>query len=139
MKDYFGEYQILAGYEGSGKCWWCGDDFPDKRARRYCSEQCADNYRRHFYWAWAVPWALERAGYKCQECSKRGGLEVHHREPLSDEVRYCNIKNKPENLVVLCRQCHGKAHTTPKLTVYELAEIQGQSVMELVINDPLCQ
>lgn len=119
MRDKFGEYQIMTGQEGTGKCWWCGGEFPDKRHRRYCSENCSDEYYRHFWWASATRWALERANHKCQECGADNSaphyynLVVHHIEPLNNETRFINIKNRPENLIVLCRVCHAKAHTKP--------------------------
>ena len=122
MKDRWGEYQVCTGFEGSGKCWWCGGDFPDKRQRRYCSEKCSDEYYECFYWQWAVPAAIKRAGNKCEDCGycpqefhypellDPNPLEVHHLEPLQNEPRNFNVKNRPENLIVLCRSCHGKRH-----------------------------
>lgn len=44
-------------------------------------------------------------------------LEVHHIDPLNGEDRNHNVKNRPENLVVLCHDCHVKRHhpePTPK-------------------------
>jgi hypothetical protein len=134
LRDRFGNYKLLTGLEGSGKCWWCGGRFPDKRYRRYCSKICSDNYWNHFWWPWAVAEALKRANNKCQDCGAGGRgiyLEVHHLEPLNNEVRYMNIKNRPENLIVLCRSCHGKWHTKPKKTKTELAIEKGQAVMDL--------
>lgn len=135
MKDNYGEYQILTGNEGSGKCWWCGGKFPDSRHRRYCSSDCSIEYYRHYFWAGAVKWALERAGNKCQECDSDGitpgyftSLEVHHRDPLNNDTRFINIKNRPENLIVLCRKCHGKSHTKD---IYDKAKEKGQAIMEL--------
>lgn len=127
MKDRWGEFTLCSGFEGSGKCWWCGGEFPDKRARRYCSETCSDEYYRHFYWAWAKDWALERADSKCEECGVSRShydrelgrvvgvfLEVHHKDPLGNEPRHFNIKNRPENLQVLCPKCHGKKRRKPQ-------------------------
>jgi 5-methylcytosine-specific restriction endonuclease McrA len=59
-------------------------------------------------------WALERAGYKCQKCGAAsvfcaggiGGvvLHVHH-------LNYDHLGHEwPEDLVVLCEQCHKAEH-----------------------------
>jgi len=55
--------------------------------------------------------ALERAIYACEECGRRGSLEVHHIIPLeASESRHNSPKNEQGNLKVLCRPCHEKAH-----------------------------
>jgi len=111
-KDSFGVYKILTGWEASGKCWWCGTDFTDKHARRYCSLQCRTAYQNNFYWLWASNAALRRAKYRCQDCGTRGKrtLQVHHIVPLNGSDRIINALNKPENLIVLCKKCHRKRH-----------------------------
>lgn len=48
--------------------------------------------------------ALEVAGYKCQLCSSKDSLNVHHNT-------YENKGNEDlKDLVVLCRKCHAKFH-----------------------------
>lgn len=48
--------------------------------------------------------ALNRAGNRCQLCSSRGSLNVHHNT-------YKNKGNEDlKDLVVLCRECHAKFH-----------------------------
>ena len=48
--------------------------------------------------------ALKRANYKCQLCSSKENLQVHHNT-------YDNRGNeKDEDLIVLCEICHGKFH-----------------------------
>jgi len=44
--------------------------------------------------------ALKRAGYKCQKCSDKYRLDVHHKtyERLGFE--------RPDDLLVLCHKCH---------------------------------
>jgi len=55
--------------------------------------------------------ALARANYACEKCGARGWLEVHHIIPLERyESRHNSPKNKQDNLKVLCRNCHEKAH-----------------------------
>jgi hypothetical protein len=48
--------------------------------------------------------ALRRARYMCQVCSAKIDLRVHHR---TYERRGCEA---PEDLIVLCRQCHATFH-----------------------------
>lgn len=47
---------------------------------------------------------LETSGFKCQMCSKSNKLHVHHNN-------YSNLhKEKLEDLIVLCEDCHKKHH-----------------------------
>lgn len=55
--------------------------------------------------------ALKRSGFRCQVCNKGNCvLDVHHRtyERLGRE--------RDEDLIVLCRGCHGISHDNGKLT-----------------------
>lgn len=48
--------------------------------------------------------ALEAAGRHCQVCNGSDRLEVHHRT-------YARVRAElPEDLIVLCRECHGTFH-----------------------------
>jgi len=51
--------------------------------------------------------AKERAGNRCQLCNSPTNIETHHRtyERRGHE--------EPEDLTVLCSECHGKFHTQP--------------------------
>ena len=113
---------------GWGQCCFCGAGLGPRR-RFYCSDDCRESYYRHFGWLWAVPWALERAHFKCQRCgiSQDGlarlrpfcagwdkySLYAHHIDRLNGEPRQWNLKNIPSNLMVLCFDCH-KAEHQPK-------------------------
>ena len=47
---------------------------------------------------------LDRAGFRCESCSRAGRLECDHRKPM---FRYPNIDPWDEsNLQALCRSCH---------------------------------
>ena len=65
-----------------------------------------DKYLQGKHWKNTRKSALERAEYQCQLCACTDAvLEVHHNN-------YDNIgKEKPKDLVVLCRPCHRKFHT----------------------------
>ena len=57
--------------------------------------------------------ALRGAEYRCQVCNRDGQLDVHHRtyERLGNEL--------PQDLVVLCRECHQLFHSNGTLTKSE--------------------
>ena len=95
-------------------CIWCGNSLP-KRRRKYCSDECADEYFikciAPLWWQNAVAMALKRAGNKCEQCDGKDRLEVHHIVPLErGEARHNSPKNNQDNLEVLCRACHERAH-----------------------------
>lgn len=113
------EYTVLTGYEGTGRCFWCGAKLTGK-LKRYCYGHMKEYYR-HFEWGSAFRWALERAEDKCQNCganqqfiqegwSSRTNLRVHHIVPLKGESRYFSAFNLPWNLVALCHPCHLEIH-----------------------------
>lgn len=93
---------------------WCSKPLP-KRRRKYCSDECGDEYFTHYIEPlWrdnATKMALKWAGYKCEECGSNEKLEVHHIEKLGEsEPRWNSPKNRQDNLKVLCRSCHENAH-----------------------------
>ncbi len=96
------------------ECMWCRRQLPKYR-RKYCCDNCAHEYFIHeiapFWWNNAVAMAKKRAGHKCEDCGKEGYLEIHHKEKLDRfEARHNSPKNRQDNLRVLCRTCHEKAH-----------------------------
>jgi len=112
-------YTVLTGYEGTGRCFWCGGELKGK-LKRYCRGHM-EEYYRHFEWGSASRWALKRAGYVCENCgvggeyilyglSRRYNLEVHHIVPLNGRVRSFSAFNLPWNLIVLCHECHLAVH-----------------------------
>lgn len=156
------EYTILTGYESEKDiCWWCGKPIVQgKRKAHYCRVRshddfvsCFKQYHRHFNWGYAAEWALERAGYRCENCGCKennirwGGfirtnLEVHHIVPLLGGSRFFSAYNLPWNLIVFCRDCHlevGEAMRPPKLNkgapdTWEDAIKIGQGIMALCIQ-----
>lgn len=104
-----GELIILTGYEGAGKCYWCGGELPGKR-RCYCCGECERNYYEAFCWIDASRKALVRENHTCQDCGLRDRLVgVHHIVPLRGGYRLWNVLNRQENLEVLCLKCHTTA------------------------------
>lgn len=68
---------------------------------------------------------LERAKNHCEFCGKESWLEVHHiifRSRLGSD--------KPENLIMLCQECHRKAQSH-KISKEELYE----KINEVVLSD----
>ena len=109
----------LSGHEGTGRCHWCGGEFKNKRQKRFCSKACMDAYYYEYFWSWAAGKAMRDHRY-CEDCGvkerrardERGvwGFEVHHIEPLNGGYRTWNVKNRHDNLVVLCHDCHVLRH-----------------------------
>lgn len=62
------------------------------------------NYLKTKHWNHQREKILKNAKYKCQLCSNKNKLHVHHNT-------YENIGNeKKEDLIVLCEACHSKFH-----------------------------
>ena len=94
-------------------CLWDNKELPKGR-RRYCSDECAQQYFAHkiapLWWINAKNIALESANHCCLSCGSIA-KEVHHIIPLEFGESYHNSqKNKQANLQPLCRACHEKAH-----------------------------
>lgn len=78
--------------------------------KEFCLKGNQDWYRNYYlntpYWTRYVrPFALDCADHKCERCGAYNvSLDVHHKtyERLGFEA--------PEDLEVLCRDCHNKAH-----------------------------
>lgn len=98
--------------------WWeYGNGYGDVMPRKWCSLECRDRwYAQAGYWwaASAVVW--RRAERSCEKCGAKGGLEVHHIIPLNGAVRTQNELNLPSNLVLVCHDCHQKAHGNRPIT-----------------------
>lgn len=61
-------------------------------------------YLQTEHWVTTRKRAMKRAGFKCQLCSSKQNIQVHHRT-------YENRGNEQnEDLIVLCRSCHQKFH-----------------------------
>ena len=62
------------------------------------------DYLKTEHWQKTRISALIKSGYKCQLCGSTHNLNVHHNT-------YKNRGNeKPEDLIVLCKDCHAKFH-----------------------------
>ena len=126
-----GTYVVCTGYETTpGLCHWCGQPVTNKRRRSFCSEECSDQYELHFWWPRAAQGCRERANNLCEWCGAPG-QQAHHLDPLTGERRDWSVKNRPENLVLLCNSCHGKAHICAK------EEAMTETLEERYRDDPV--
>jgi len=118
-QDRYGWFTVITGYEGTGRCFWCGDDIESRR--RYCSRRkgCWTRYQEHFNWGYAKALCLKRYDYKCANCGREGilmsnemtNLRVHHVIPLNGEERAVSVYNIFWNLICLCHDCHMELHS----------------------------
>ncbi len=66
-------------------------------------------YLRLPWWQRVREAALERAGNRCQHCGAHRELQVHHLR-YRDGGRSVLWRERADDLQVLCRGCHVKAH-----------------------------
>lgn len=148
-KDSFGWFTIITGFEGTGRCFWCGKDIVGRR--RFCKKGsgCWTHYQDHFVWGAAKVECLKRFDSKCANCGIEGvnlyvgdgmiNLRAHHIIPLEGEDRAVSVYNIFWNLVCLCHRCHTEIHKvmrSPKqadIDLWESARLKGQAVMELKV------
>ena len=79
----------------------------DTRYIEELEKKLAEEYKEYLksdHWKAIRLKALDRAGYRCQLCSSKQHLNVHHNT-------YVNRGHEDlKDLVVLCRECHKKFH-----------------------------
>lgn len=111
VKEYFA---YIGKPRKKGYCYCCMKEIKDKR-RYYCSDKCANEWYSLFVWAIIVKNIGERAGWKCEICSRdikyTKGIEtepyhIHHIVPISKGGHLFN----PANLQFLCLECHRQVH-----------------------------
>ncbi len=113
--DQWGKFYNLTGCESVGSCFWCGR----KNRSRYCCESHRLQYLRTYNWSSANRWCWERYASQCGMCFKKYEIwkversrydyrtyEVHHMKPMAGGFRTWSILNRPENLILLCPDCH---------------------------------
>lgn len=149
-RDSYGTYHIITEYEGTGRCFWCGENLLGQR-RRFSGHRkgCWTEYANHFYWSYARNWCCERQKGVCANCGWHSpfyhgqdvhfyiyALEVHHIIPLNGEQRATSPYNLPWNLIGFCHDCHQLVHAAmrpepaPPPDPFELALSRGQMILE---------
>jgi len=122
-------------------CEYCGEEYTvsksySERGSRFCSYACKHKWQSEYNvgennptfkgghdryygsnWRKMRQKARERDGYQCQACGldesdSRWELSVHHIRPLRD-FDTPEEANTLDNLVSLCRSCHGKWEGIP--------------------------
>ena len=118
--DRYGWFTVITGYEGTGRCFWCGDEIEGRR--RFCRGRkgCWTRYQEHFRWGYASVECLKLSGYTCANCGLElypaywkgtRRLEIHHIIPLNGEDRTVSVYNIFWNLICLCHDCHMELHS----------------------------
>ncbi len=71
---------------------------------RITSKMDYQKYLQSEHWQNTRKTALTDRNYRCEKCGRRGPLHVHH-------LTYANLgAERPEDLQVLCEQCHRWEH-----------------------------
>lgn len=88
-------------------------------------------YLRSDRWRAVREGALERAGHRCQVCNGGDRLQVHHRT-------YVNLgAERPEDITVLCDDCHELYHfQADGPLVEEVEEIIEGLAMGALLHQP---
>jgi len=81
--------------------------------RRYC-DKCNKSRRNLTNWSKDRKLVLERDKNKCQICSSKTNLVVHHLDGNGNHSKSSN--SSLENLIVLCKLCHLLLHSFIKLS-----------------------
>ena len=143
-------YTVLTGYEGTGRCFWCGGELKGK-LKRYCYGHMKEYYR-YFEWNSARHRCIERQDRRCANCGihmddmpnmgyreMQTSYRVHHIVPLNGSKWDFSAFNLPWNLIGLCHDCHLEIHAAmrpgphvPKDRI-EAARQVGQAIMEEVL------
>lgn len=78
-----------------------------EKLSEYARRMKYEDYLRTPYWQYVTIAARIRAKNKCQVCGKSAKLNTHHNtyEHIGYEILH------PEDLVVLCENCHSKFHS----------------------------
>jgi hypothetical protein len=113
-----------------GGCAWCGAALPPRR-KRWCKQECADDFWRNHWWSMARRAAKRRDKRRCVRCGhapdkrpagggeplrawraqrRKNRLEVNHRTPCQGRHATLSCAHHLDNLETLCVPCHAE-HT----------------------------
>lgn len=97
-------YWFVSMFPGVDTRWV--DDLSEAKSAVWsiCGKKAHSDYLKSPEWSARRRAALDRANHRCQLCNATQNLNVHHRT-------YENWgKEQPEDLTVLCEDCHAKFH-----------------------------
>ena len=83
----------------------------------------------------------DRAGRKCETCGDKNDLVIHHKDEKGDTYRERSGKKRNQditNLIILCRACHGRLHTTQRWEKYRRDKLKKTPPLNLFLNNEIC-
>lgn len=100
------------------------DEYRDQQALPFYSSVAWQNCRRSY--------AAEKA-HLCERCLSRGiikrGEIVHHIQPLNaHNINDPAVALNLDNLMLVCRQCHGEIHAQKRFTIDENGKIVAMDI-----------
>jgi len=96
--------------------------------KNYLLKNGAGNYKTVFFdyddpkWKKISQACLKRIG-ECQICGAIENLEVHHRIPIKHNL---SLAYDPQNLLVVCENCHKKIHEEYNEVLFNFAYYEGE-------------
>lgn len=89
------------------------------------------NFYKSDTWKLARQIKIRQANGKCERCGGIG-VEVHHITRLTiDNVKDISISINPENLELLCKECHNKEHE--RFRKQQLFDHDGNLIMSNIV------
>lgn len=96
------------------------------------AREFAGNFYKTAAWTSVRRSYIKSVGGLCEECYRKGiirhGDTVHHRIPLTPEnINDPEITLNPDNLILLCRDCHALEHKKAKrYKVSDLGHVEAR-------------
>jgi hypothetical protein len=125
-----------------GQCACCGKELPTGQIK-FCSEECCDQYvseppamsfREKVTWDRLKRIVLDRDGYECQECLKRGihqkAKDVHHVVP----IYLGGAEFEPGNCISLCGEHHKMLHRALPIARVKRSEGSGSLTKKKMVE-----
>ena len=122
----------------TGFCFNCDKPLKGRKDKKYCNKQCMNEFWANHDWATFRRKIIKERGEICEDCGAKEGyvknimdlqpqeklpkyitLEVHHIKRIIDGGELCN----PDNVVVVCKKCHGIRHRKHKPVIIKQAEL----------------
>ena len=92
----------------------------------------AGNFYKTAAWTSVRRSYIKSVGGLCEECYRKGiirhGDTVHHKVPITPEnINDPEVTLNPDNLILLCRDCHALAHKkTKRYKVNDLGKVEAR-------------
>ena len=95
------------------------------------AREFAGNFYKTAAWTSVRRSYIKSVGGLCEECYRKGiirhGDTVHHKVPITPEnINDPEVTLNPDNLILLCRDCHALAHKkTKRYKVNDLGKVEA--------------